>query len=92
MSMYLQHSAGFSSEEFRIFSFTSAIKKVAYEGRNFALIEVSQNCLKVFSSKMLFVSTTSASFLRASLEVCLLSLDSKNLQKDVRPSLCGMLG
>ena len=42
--------------------------------------------------KCYFFSTTSASSASVSLEICLLSFDSKNFLKEVRPSLCRMLG
>ena len=68
--------------------------KVTYGDANFVPIAVPRTCLKVFSSdsKMLFLSTILASSMTVSREVCLLSLNSKNLRREVRPSLCEMFG
>ena len=68
----LKHIENFSSK--------LAINKIAYEGANFVPIAVPRTCLKVFSSnsKILFFSTISARSIRVSLEICLLSLNSKN--------------
>ena len=70
------------------FSSKSAINKPACGGANFVPIAVPLTCLKVFSSnsKMLFFSTISGSSMRVSLEICLLSVNSKNLRGEVRPS------
>ena len=82
--MYLHHIIGFSK---------LVINKIAYGGANFIPIAVPRKCLKFFltNSKMLFFRTISASSMRVSLEICLLSLNSKILRIEVRPSLCGML-
>ena len=93
-SIYVNYIIGFPSKTLGIFSFKSAITKIAYGGANFVPIVVLRTCLKVFlsNSKMLFLSTISASSIRVSLEICFLSLNSKNIQRKVRPSLHGMLG
>ena len=58
------------------------------------LIVVSYFCWKVFSSNsnMLFFKATSASSVKVPREIYLLSLVSKNLQRDRRPSVYGILG
>ena len=71
----------------------SAINKIAYGGADFVPIATPRTCLKVFPSnlKTLFFSPVSASAMRVSLEICLLSLNSKKFRREVRPSLCEML-
>ena len=84
-STYLHHIIGFSSKAFRIFFSKSAINKIAYEGANFVPIAVPRTCLEVFwsNSKVVF-STISASSMRVSLEIYLLSLNSTNLRRDLQ--------
>ena len=77
--MQLHYVIGFSSKASRIFSSNLAINKIVYGGTKLVPIVVSRNCLKVFSSnsKMLLFSIVSASSIRKSLEICLLSLNFK---------------
>ena len=85
MSLYLPHIIGFSPKALRSFSSKSAINKITYRGVNFIPTSVLRTCLKDFSSnsKILLFSTISASSIRVSLEICLLSLNSKNLRSRV---------
>ena len=85
LSVYPQNIIGFSSKALRIFSSNSLKNKLAYTGANFVSIAVSYNFLKVFSSnsKMMFLA-----LFQQVLEICFLSLDFKNLRKEVTPSLC----
>ena len=91
-SMYLNCIIGFSSKALRMFSSKSAINKIPYEGENFVSIVAPRICLKVFYRvQKCFFSTIFASSIRESLEICLLSLNSKNFWRVARPWLCGML-
>ena len=85
LSVYPQNIIGFSSKALRIFSSNSLKNKLAYTGANFVSIAFSYNFLKVFSSnsKMMFLA-----LFQQVLEICFLSLDFKNLRKEVTPSLC----
>lgn len=56
------------------------------------LFRVSVTKFFLSNSKKLFFSTISASSISVLFEICLLSLDSKSLRRQVRPSLRGMLG
>ena len=73
-SIYLNHIIGFSSKGLRIFSSESDINKITYRGANFFPIVVLRTSFKVFSSNSnnLFFSTTLASSIRVSPEICLL--------------------
>ena len=83
--VYLHSIIGFSSKTLRIFSSNSLKNKLPYTGANVVSIAVSYSFLKVFSSnsKMMFLA-----LFQQVIEICFLSLDFKNLRKEVTPSLC----
>ena len=84
---------GFFSKALRIFSSKSAINKIAYGAANFVPIAIPRTCKSFFIEfKNVVFSTISANSIRVLLQIYLLSLNSKNLRREVRPSLCGMLG
>ena len=92
--MYLHHIIGFSSKALIIFSSKSVINKIAYRDANFVPIAVPRTYLKVFHQiqKCCFLALFQrVLYIRVSLEIGLLSLNSKNLRREVIPSLCGLL-
>ena len=93
-SMYLHHIICFPTKILRIFSSKSVINKIAYGGTILVSMCGSTGLFKNFLNffKNFLFSTISASSMRVSLGICLLSLNSKNLRREVRPSLFGMLG
>lgn len=70
-----------------------AITKVVYGSAHFVPIAVPRNFKSwLIKIKNAFFSLISANSIRVSLEICLLSLNSKTLQREFKPSLFGMLG